>query len=104
MTRTVTALLAAAILATATSVLLTTAHARCFGCTVGAAERPADAPPGYVYYSDGEPLPGANCSWFRMPVYDAYGNMVGWRGRPVAFCSWVSGFRPWPLPRLNGEL
>ena len=31
-------------------------------------------------------------------VYDTYGNMVGWRGRPVAFCSWLSGFRPCPLP------
>jgi hypothetical protein len=24
--------------------------------------------------------------------------LVGWRGRPVAFCSWLSGYRPWPLP------
>jgi hypothetical protein len=31
-----------------------------------------------------------------MPVYDAYGNMVGWQGRPVAFCSWLAGYRPWP--------
>jgi len=29
---------------------------------------------------------------FRMPVYDAYGNMVGWQGRPVAFCSWLAGY------------
>ena len=21
-----------------------------------------------------------NCNWFRMPVYDVYGNMVGWSG------------------------
>jgi hypothetical protein len=48
MTKTVTALLAAAILATATCALLTTAHARCVGCAVGADERPAEAPPGYV--------------------------------------------------------
>jgi hypothetical protein len=66
----------------------TTADARCVGCAVGAGERPADAPPGYVYYpAYGEPLPGPNCYWFRMPVYDTYGNMVGWRGRPVAFRS-----------------
>jgi hypothetical protein len=33
-----------------------------------------------------------------MPVYDAYGNMVSWRGRPVGFCSWLAGFRPaYPL-------
>ena len=55
--------------------------------------------PGYVYYpAYGEPLPGPNCNWFRMPVYDVFGNMVGWRGRPVAFCSWLAGYRPWPLP------
>jgi hypothetical protein len=54
--------------------------------------------PGYVYYPTyGEPLPGSNCYWYRIPVYDAYGNMVGWRGRPMAFCSWLAGFRPWPL-------
>ena len=43
MTKTVTALLAAAILATATCALLTTAHARCVGCAIGAVDRPADA-------------------------------------------------------------
>jgi hypothetical protein len=100
MTETLTALIAAATLATATAAVPTTADARCAGCAVGAGERPADAPPGYVYYpAYGEPLPGANCNWFRMPVYDAYGNMVGWRGRPVAFCSWLAGYRPWPLLR-----
>jgi hypothetical protein len=98
MKKTLTALVASAILATATSAVPTTVHARCVGCAVGSGERPADAPPGYVYYPYGEPLPGPNCSWFRMPVYDGYGNMVGWRGRPVAFCSWLAGFRPWPLP------
>jgi hypothetical protein len=94
MTKTLTALVTAATLASTTSAVLTTADARCAGCAVGAGERPPDAPSGYVYY----PLPGPNCNWFRMPVYDAYGNMVGWRGRLVAFCSWLSGFRPWLLP------
>jgi hypothetical protein len=99
MTKTLTALIAAATLATATVADPTTADARCVGCAVGDGERPADASPGYVYYpAYGEPLPGPNCNWFRMPVYDVFGNMVGWRGRPVAFCSWLSGFRPWPLP------
>jgi hypothetical protein len=98
MTKTLTALVAAAALATSTYAVPTPAGARCVGCAVGAGERPADAPPGYVYYSYGEPLPGPNCYWYRMPVYDAYGNMIGWRGRPVAFCSWLAGFRPWPLP------
>ena len=91
-TRNVTALLVAATLATATAAAPTTAQERCLGCGIGCVEYPI-APPGY-----GEPLPGANCSWFRVPVYDGYGNMVGWRGRPMAFCSWLSGFRPWPLP------
>jgi hypothetical protein len=98
MTETLTALIAAATLATATAAVPTTAQERCIGCGIGAGDRPPDAPPGYVSYPYGEPLPGANCYWYRMPVYDLYGNMVGWRGRPVAFCSWVSGFRPWPLP------
>jgi hypothetical protein len=97
MTKTLTALVAAATLATATAAVPTTADARCVGCAV-AGERPADAPPGYVYYpAYGEPLPGPNCYWYRLPVYDAYGNMIGWQGRPVAFCSWLAGFRPWPL-------
>ena len=74
MKTTLTVLVASAILATATSAVPTTAHARCVGCAVGAGERPADAPSGYVYYpAYGEPLPGPNCYWFRMPVYDAYG-------------------------------
>jgi hypothetical protein len=97
-TKTLSALIAAATFVIATSAGPTTADARCVGCVIGAGERPADAPSGYVYYPYGEPLPGSNCSWYRMPVYDTYGNMVGWRGRPVAFCSWLSGFRPWPLP------
>jgi len=98
MTKTLTALVAAATWATAAAVVPTTADARCVGCAVGAGEQPAYAPPGYVYYPTyGEPLPGPNCYWYRIPVYDAYGNMVGWRGRPMAFCSWLAGFRPWPL-------
>jgi hypothetical protein len=72
MTRTVPALLAAASLATATGAGPTTAQERCLGCGIGGLEYPI-APPGYVYYPYGEPLPGANCSWFRVPAYDAYG-------------------------------
>src|SRR5712691_2306179 len=30
------------------------------------------------------PAPG--CYWTRMPVYDYYGNVVGYRGRPVVVC------------------
>jgi hypothetical protein len=86
MTRTLPALIAAATLAAATAAVPTTAQERCIGCGIGGVEYPA-------YY---EPLPGANCYWFRVPAYDARGNMVGWHGRPEAFCSWLSGYRPWP--------
>jgi hypothetical protein len=97
MTKTLTALMAAATLASATSAVPTTAQERCVGCGIGGPEYPI-APPGYVYYpAYWEPLPGANCYWFRIPAYDAHGNMVGWRGRPEAFCSWLAGYRPWPL-------
>ena len=68
MAKTFAALVVAAILATA---VLTTAEARCIGC-----ERPPEAPPGYVYYPYGEPLPGPNCYWYRLPIYDPSGNMV----------------------------
>jgi hypothetical protein len=99
MTNTLTALVAAATLATAAAGVPTTANARCAGCLVGIGALPPEAPPGYVYYpAYAEPLPGPNCSWFRMPIYDVHGNMVSWRGRPVAFCSWLAGYRPWPLP------
>ena len=67
MTKTVTALLAAATLATATATVPTTARERCLGCGIGGVEYPV-APSGYMYYPYGEPLPGANCYWFRMPV------------------------------------
>jgi hypothetical protein len=88
MAKTLAALVAAATLAT----VPTTADARSIGC-----ERTPEAPPGYVYYPYGEPLPGPNCYWYRLPAYDPSGNMVGWRGRPAAFCSWLAGYRPWPL-------
>ena len=43
--------------------------------------------PGYVVYpAYAAPLPGPNCYWTRMPVYDRWGNVRGWRGRPVAVC------------------
>ena len=43
--------------------------------------------PGYVAYpAYAAALPGPNCYWTRMPVYDAYGNVVGWRGRPRLIC------------------
>jgi hypothetical protein len=108
MKKTLTALVTVATLAAAAASLPTPADARCYGCAVGAgvlggfvagaivgsavAAGPGPAyvvapAPGYVVYSAYRaPLPGPNCYWTRMPVYDAYGNMVGWRGRPVAVC------------------
>jgi len=108
MTKTLTALVAAATLAAATAAVPSTADARCFGCAVGAgvvgglvagaiigsavAQPPPPAVvvapgPGYVAYpAYAAPLPGPGCYWTRVPVYDAFGNIVGWRGRPVAVC------------------
>jgi hypothetical protein len=43
--------------------------------------------PGYVVYPGyAAALPGPGCYWTRAPIYDAYGNVIGWRGRPVAVC------------------
>ena len=43
--------------------------------------------PGYIRYAGyAAELPAPSCYWTRMPLYDAYGNVVGWRGRPVAVC------------------
>src|SRR5262249_38008549 len=107
MKKTLVALAAAATVATAIAATPTPADARCFGCAVGAGvlggfvagaivgnavanSQPAyvAAPgPGYVVYpAYAAPLPGPGCYWTRMPVYDMYGNVVGWRGRPVAVC------------------
>jgi hypothetical protein len=107
MKKTLVALMTAATIAVATAASPTPADARCYGCGVGAGlvggfvagaivgsalagPRPAYvvAPaPGYVVYTGyAAPLPGPSCYWTRMPVYDAYGNVIGWRGRPVAVC------------------
>ncbi len=43
--------------------------------------------PGYIRYADSTAaLPGPNCYWTRMPVYDLANNVIGWRGSPVAVC------------------
>jgi len=83
-------------LATATAALPAAAHARAARAASDANQIPPNAPPGYVAYPYGEPLPGPNCYWFRLPAYDGYRNMVGWRTPPVAFCSWLAGYRTWP--------
>ena len=43
--------------------------------------------PGYIAYTGyAVALPGPACYGTRMPVYDGYGRVVGWRGAPVAVC------------------
>jgi hypothetical protein len=109
MKKTLAALAAAATVATAIAATPTPADARCWGgCAVGvgiagfvagaivgnAVANAAPAPayvagpaPGYVVYpAYAAPLPGPRCYWTRQPVYDMYGNVVGWRGRPIAVC------------------
>ena len=45
--------------------------------------------PGYAAYPGyyaGAPVGCPGGYWARRPVYDPYGNVVGWRGRPQFFC------------------
>jgi hypothetical protein len=45
--------------------------------------------PGYVpyeAYGGGPPVGCPGGYWARVPVYDPYGNIVGYRGRPRFFC------------------
>ena len=47
------------------------------------------AQPGYAAYPGyyaGAPVGCPGGYWARVPVYDPYGNVVGWRGRPRYFC------------------
>jgi len=47
----------------------------------------ATRPPGYVVYPGyAQPVYGPGCYWASQPVYDAYGRVVGYRGRPVQVC------------------
>ena len=45
--------------------------------------------PGYAAYPgyyEGAPVGCPGGYWARVPVYDGYGNVIGWRGRPRFFC------------------
>jgi hypothetical protein len=108
MKKTLAAFAVAGTVATALAATPTPADAGCWGgCAVGAgiagfvagaivgnavanAAPPAyvaGPAPGYVVYpAYAAPLPGPRCYWTRQPVYDMYGNVVGWRGRPIAVC------------------
>ena len=98
MKKTLTTLLAAATVVSALAGSATTASAGGSGFVPGLlggfvagaivggaiASRPA---PGYVVYPGyAAPVSAAGCYWTRRPVYDPYGNVVGWHGRPVQVC------------------
>jgi hypothetical protein len=97
MKKTLTILLAAATVAASLAGSATTASAQrglvpgllggfVAGAIVGGAiaSRPAQ---GYVVYPGyAAPVNGPGCYWTRYPIYDAYGNVIGWRGRPVQVC------------------
>jgi hypothetical protein len=97
MKKTLTALLAAATLAASLVGTTTNASAQrglvpgllggfVAGAIVGGAIA-SSQPRGYaVYPGYSAPVNGPGCYWTRQPVYDAYGNVVGWRGRPVQVC------------------
>jgi hypothetical protein len=95
MNKTLTTLLAAAALAGSMVSTVDTASAQgrgflpglIIGGIAGAAIVGATAPRGYVVYPGyNAPLNGPGCYWTRQPVYDPYGNIVGWRGRPFQVC------------------
>jgi hypothetical protein len=95
MNKTLTALVAAATLAGSLAATATNASAQgrgflpglIVGGIVGGAIVGATQPRGYVVYPGyNAPLNGPGCYWTRQPVYDPYGNIVGWRGRPYQVC------------------
>jgi hypothetical protein len=99
MKKTLTTLLAAATVVSALAGSATTASAGggggfvpgllggfVAGAIVGGAiaSRPA---PGYVVYPGyAAPVAYPGCYWTNVPVYDRFGNVVGWRGRPMQVC------------------
>jgi hypothetical protein len=108
MKKVLVALSAAAALGLATMAAPTTAEARCIGCAVGAgvvgglllggaiANSAAAAPPAYYapapgyapYPAYAQPYPVA-CPggyWARRPVYDRWGNVIGYSGRARFVC------------------
>jgi hypothetical protein len=108
MWKTLTALVAAAFVAGATTVAASSgAEARdggafvagsIFGLTAGAilggalapryyyGPHPVYAPaPGYVVYPGYAAVPAPGCYWARRPIYDAYGRLIRY-SRPLLFC------------------
>ena len=108
MMKTLTTLTAAATIAAAITVAPTDAFAQRRGAAIGLGILGGVAAgaiiggaiansygPGYVVQPGYAAYPGyyagatVGCPggyWARVPVYDPYGNVVGWRGRPRYFC------------------
>ena len=98
MNKTLTTLVAAATLAGSLAVSATSASAGgngflpglivggVAGAIVGGAIASHPAPGYVVYPGYAAPLNAPTCYWTRQPVYDPYGNIVGWRGRPFQVC------------------
>ena len=108
MMKTLTTLTAAATIAAALTVAPTDAFAQrrgaaiglgilggvAAGAIVGSAIANSYGPgyvvqPGYAAYPGyygGAPVGCPGGYWARVPVYDPYGNVVGWRGKPRYFC------------------
>jgi hypothetical protein len=56
----------------------------------------ATRPAGYVVYPGyAQPVYGPGCYWASQPVFDPYGRVVGYTGRPVQVCQ---GYAPPPPP------
>jgi len=52
----------------------------------------ASRPRGYVVYEGyGQPVYGPGCYWASQPLYDRYGNVVGYSGQPVQICPGYRG-------------
>jgi hypothetical protein len=58
----------------------------------------AARPPGYVVYPGYGPVYGAGCYWASQPVYDGWGRVVGYTGRPVQVCPGYVAAAPPPPP------
>ena len=96
MTKTLTTLTAAATIAVALAAAPTDAFAQRYyrGAIIGGAIANSYGPgyvvqPGYAAYPGyyaGAPVGCPGGYWARVPVYDGYGNVIGWRGRPRYFC------------------
>jgi len=102
MKKTLTALTAAAIVAGTLAATATSADAQwrrhhgwgpaatigaIVGGTIIAGAILASRPRGYVAYEGyGQPVYGPGCYWASQPVYDRWGNVVGYTGQPVQIC------------------